>query len=116
MFSSLTPTGSAPNSAGILAAVAQCAPSTSGGLLGPPTQNVSLSPINSPRNKEQQHQGALEKRSPGESDVIAPTASQGHLLSTLHSAASAPSGAVDPASWDPRDIKPTVSKHVSYFK
>ncbi|EYB94960.1 hypothetical protein Y032_0165g32 [Ancylostoma ceylanicum] len=62
MFSSLTPSGSAPNSAGILAAaaVAQCTPSTSGGLLAPPPRSVHISPVQSPRNKEQQQQPILE--------------------------------------------------------
>uniref|UniRef100_A0A0K0DK23 BZIP domain-containing protein n=1 Tax=Angiostrongylus cantonensis TaxID=6313 RepID=A0A0K0DK23_ANGCA len=42
MFSSLTPSGSAPNSAGVLAtaAAAQCTPSTSGGLLVHPSCNL----------------------------------------------------------------------------
>ncbi|VDO18566.1 unnamed protein product [Heligmosomoides polygyrus] len=55
MFSSLTPSGSAPNSAGILAAAAaaQCAPSTSGGLLAPPPRSVAISPVQSPRMKDQ---------------------------------------------------------------
>ncbi|VDK50663.1 unnamed protein product [Cylicostephanus goldi] len=111
MFSSLTPTGSAPNSAGILAAaVAQCAPSTSGGLLAPPPQATTLSPIHSPRSKEQQQHATLEKRSPGETEGVA--SSQAHLLSALHSASSATAaGGVDPAGWDPRDVKPAVSKH-----
>ncbi|KHJ86165.1 basic region leucine zipper [Oesophagostomum dentatum] len=113
MFSSLTPTGSAPNSAGILAAaVAQCAPSTSGGLLAPPPRSVTLSPVHSPRSKEQQ-QSTLEKRPSGESEVVAPAPSQTHLLSALHTAASAAVaavGGVDPAGWDPRDVKPAVSK------
>ncbi|KAK6745178.1 hypothetical protein RB195_011726 [Necator americanus] len=113
MFSSLTPTGSAPNSAGILAAaaVAHCTPSTSGGLLAPPPRSVTISPVQSPRNKEQP---VLEKRSPGEPDTVTPASSQAHLLSALHSAASAAvasTGGVDPASWDPRDVKPPVSKH-----
>ncbi|VDM57153.1 unnamed protein product [Angiostrongylus costaricensis] len=55
MFSSLTPSGSAPNSAGVLAAagVAQCTPSTSGGLLVHPSRSVNISPTHSPRNKDQ---------------------------------------------------------------
>lgn len=111
MFSSLTPSGSAPNSAGILAAAAaaQCAPSTSGGLLAPPPRSVAISPVQSPRMKDQ---SGGEKRPSAESEGVAPV-SQAHLLSALHSAASAVAAAagVDPASWDPRDVKPAVSKH-----
>nr|CDJ88112.1 Chaperonin Cpn60 TCP-1 domain containing protein [Haemonchus contortus] len=56
MFSSLTPSGSAPNSAGILAtaAAAQCVPSTSGGLLAPPPRSVTISPVQSPRSMKDQ--------------------------------------------------------------
>ncbi|XGW13982.1 hypothetical protein V3C99_000342 [Haemonchus contortus] len=113
MFSSLTPSGSAPNSAGILAtaAAAQCVPSTSGGLLAPPPRSVTISPVQSPRSMKDQP--VLEKRPSGESEVVTPAASQAHLLSALHSAATAVAAAagVDPASWDPRDVKPAVSKH-----
>ncbi|KAK6027825.1 hypothetical protein OSTOST_06141 [Ostertagia ostertagi] len=113
MFSSLTPSGSAPNSAGILAsaAAAHCVPSTSGGLLSAPPRSVTISPVQSPRSMKDQP--VLEKRPSGESDVVTPVASQAHLLSALHSAASAVAAAagVDPASWDPRDVKPPVSKH-----
>ncbi|KAJ1372248.1 hypothetical protein KIN20_034351 [Parelaphostrongylus tenuis] len=112
MFSSLTPSGSAPNSAGVLAAAAaaQCTPSTSGGLLVPPSRSVTISPTHSPRSKDQL---VPEKRSSASSDVVNPVTAQSHLLSALHSAATvvaAASGA-DPASWDPRDVKPAVSKH-----
>uniref|UniRef100_A0A1I7X3L9 BZIP domain-containing protein n=1 Tax=Heterorhabditis bacteriophora TaxID=37862 RepID=A0A1I7X3L9_HETBA len=97
MFSALTPSGSAPNSAGILAAVAQCAPSTSGGLLAPPSRS-GISPAHSPRHREL----TIDKqRSPGSSDVSV-TGSQSNLLSVLQP---------DPAGWDPRDVKPTVTKH-----
>ncbi|WKY02684.1 hypothetical protein Q1695_016165 [Nippostrongylus brasiliensis] len=118
MFSSLTPSGSAPNSAGILAAAAaaQCAPSTSGGLLAPPPRSVTISPVQSPRMKDQP---VLEKRLSGDSEASTPASSQAHLLSALHSAASAvvAAAAVDPAGWDPRDVKPAVSKHnaTGYF-
>ncbi|KAK5979830.1 hypothetical protein GCK32_000727 [Trichostrongylus colubriformis] len=112
MFSSLTPSGSAPNSAGILvSAAAHCVPSTSGGLLAPQPRSVTMSPVQSPRSMKDQP--VLEKRPSGESEVVTPAASQAHLLSALHSAATAVAAAagVDPASWDPRDVKPAVSKH-----
>lgn len=71
MFSSLTPSGSAPNSAGILAAAAaaQCAPSTSGGLLAPPPRSVAISPVQSPRMKDQS----------GERSVLPPNQREWHL-------------------------------------
>ncbi|CAJ0941435.1 unnamed protein product, partial [Mesorhabditis belari] len=126
ILNSLTPAGSAPNSAGVLgvpvtipqvnspaqiaAALASAVASTSGVNLAPPIVAISsASPQLSPRNLAFNDLSNSQLRSPQSDLASAVTAAvqasnaligmNGGLLQAL---------SVDPASWDPRDVKPAL--------
>ncbi|CAD6190415.1 unnamed protein product [Caenorhabditis auriculariae] len=127
-FSALmNPSSSAPNSASILSN-AICAPSTSGGLLAPPSKTT---PAHSPRDGAEargQHNGHSlhhPQRSPAGSDVSSVSqssvaAAAAHLASmnpNLLELAGIRGSNANFSDWDPRDVKPPVSKpsELGYF-
>ncbi|CAI4227926.1 unnamed protein product [Auanema sp. JU1783] len=107
IFSSLAPTGSAPNSAGVLGVTTSSSPSsiptTSGGLLAPPSV-VGTSPSHSPQQAHAQQPSSrdTDKRSPAGSDISLSN-SQPNLLAALHQP--------DPL-FDPRDVKPVITQKI----